>query len=453
MLRSSPVTTTQTEVDLRLISGRPAVKGRGSLGLLGIVALWLFSGCTSQDIARLLTAPLAPTPTVTTTLDLAQASNNRLLVQGLDGNLFTINPDGTTRFALTIDASPSGLPVRTYGQATWSASGERIGWTRVEQTADGLQSALITSRADGSERTEVETPYAPFYLYWSPGENKLAYLSNWLSEQGQTIALRLVDLDRGGDKAVTLGTGQPLYFSWSPTGKQMITHVANQRVALLTVANGDVKVLTDAPSNFAAPQWTTANNQLLFVTNQENIPQLVLTDVNGENAQFVTNLSRNDAISFSLNSTGTHLAYIETSAQIGFNAFGPLFLYDLQTEKFTQLSDGPVLAFFWSPNGQALFFLSAEAEPGRAWLRVNVWDGTAVQQYERFIPSTIYLRDYLRFADQYMQSLRFWSPDSRALVYAGLSEDGTHGIWIQPIQADAPAQWVVDGTFATWSPQ
>lgn len=412
-----------------------------------LILICLLSGCTSADLVRILATPTAPA--AANTLDPQVTGSNRLLVNGADGNLFTMNPDGTDRLDLTTDAGSN----RSYMQATWSALGERIGWTRLEQTADGLQSTLITSRADGSERTQVETRFAPFYLSWSPDDSKLAYLSNWLGDQGQTIALRLVDITNGGDEAVTLGLGQPLYFSWAPTSDQMITHAANQRVALVTLANAEVKVLTDVSANFAAPQWSTTGEQLLYVTAAESVPQLVITDVNGENEQFVTNLSRDDAISFSLNSIGTQLAYVETSDLIGFNAFGPLFLYDLEKEEFTQLSDNPVLAFFWSPDGGSLFFLSAEAEPGRAWLRVNVWDGEEVRQYDRFVPSTIFLRDYLRFADQYMQSLRFWSPDSSAIVYAGQGEDGTRGVWVQSITGDTPAQLVAEGFFATWSPK
>ncbi|MBX3014019.1 MAG: PD40 domain-containing protein [Caldilineaceae bacterium] len=392
--------------------------------------------------------PIAAPPTAPT-LDPTLARSNRLLVQGVDGNLFTISPDGTQRLDLTTDASRT----RTYGQATWSTSGARIGWTQLEQTINGLQSALVTSDADGRARTRTETLFAPFYLYWSPDDRRLAYLSNWLGEQGQTIALRMVDLEQGSNEAVTLGTGQPLYFSWSPTGEQMITHVANQRIAVLSVASGDVQILADASANFATPQWAGAGDQLLFVKNDQTIPHLVLTDPEGKNATAVTNLSRNDAISFGLNGTGSHLAYIETSNQIGFNAFGPLFVYNLHSRAFTQLSDAPVIAFFWSPDGQALLFLRAEAEPGRAWLRINVWDGKTVQTYGRFIPSTIYLRDYLRFADQYMQSLRFWAPDSRAFVYAGQGEDGTRGIWIQSLDGDGTPQLVTEGLFATWSPQ
>jgi len=417
--------------------------------LLSLVALFALSGCTTQDIARLLATPRAPTPATATTIDPTLASSNRLLVQGLDGNLFTINPDGTERFALTTDAGNT----RVYNQATWSSSGERIGWTRLEQKTAGVQSALVTSRADGSDRTEATTPFAPFYLYWSPDDSKLAYLSNWAGEQGPTIALQVLDLAAGGEQTVAMGTGQPFYFSWSPSSDQMITHVANQQVALLAVPSGDVKVLANEAANFAAPQWNATDNQLLFVTNEDNIPQLVLTDANGENSEFVTNLSREDAISFSLNHTGTQLAYIETSDQIGFNSFGPLFLYDLEKEEFTQLGDAPVLAFFWSPDGQSLFFLSAEAEPGRAWLRINVWDGAEVRRYDRFIPSAIYLRDYLRFADQYMQSMRFWSPDSSTIVYTGQTESGQRGIWVQAVKEETPAQFVTDGLFASWSPR
>ncbi len=418
-----------------------------------LALILLLSGCTSGDLARLLATRTAQTPSAST-IDPQLASSNRLLVHGLDGNLFTINPDGTLPFALTTDAGRD----RSYSQATWSSSGEQIGWVGLAQTSDGIQSSLNTSRADGSARAEIDTLFAPFYLYWSPDDSKIAYLSNWVGEQAQTIALMVADVTDATEDPVTIDIGQPLYFSWSPTSDQLLTHAANQRVALITVASGDEVILDETIPNtavpqFAAPQWGKATNQLLFVTNEENIPSLILTDANGENAQFVTNFSQTDTISFSLNPPGTRVAYIETSAQIGFNAFGPLLLYDLPANQFTQLSDGPVVAFFWSPDGEALFFLSAEATEDRAWLRVNIWDGERVQQYDRFAPSPIFLRDYLRFADQYMQSVRLWSPDSRAIVYAGEHEDGTAGVWVQSVGDDSPAQLVAEGVFATWSPR
>lgn len=423
------------------------IAGKQLLPLL--IALFLLVGCSNADLARFLITPAAPTAATSTTMDPALASRNRLLVEGIDGNLFTINPDGTARLDLTTDASRT----RTYSQATWSTTGERLGWVRFEATTAGGRSALITSRADGSDRSEAETSFAPFYLYWSPDDSKLAYLSNWISEGSQTIALQLLDVANGNADTALVGTGQPFYFSWAPGGKQMVTHIANEQVALLAVADGALQPLSDAATNFAAPQWSATGDQLLYATTVDTIPQLVLTDAAGENATLVTTLSRTDTVSFSLNRQGTRLAYVETSDQVGFSAFGPLFLYDLTAEEFTQLSDGPVLAFAWSPDGEALFFLSAEVAGDRIWLRVNIWDGDQVRPFARFVPSPVFVRNYLPFADQYMQSLRFWSPDSRAVVYAGQSETGEGGIWVQPIQDDAPAQLVADGLFATWSPK
>ena len=112
-----------------------------------------------------------------------------------------------------------------------------------------------------------------------------------------------------------------------------------------------------------------------------------------------------------------------------------------------------MIAFFWSPDGSSLFFLTAEPGPDLPWLRVNVWNGTTVRQFARFIPSATFLRNYLPFADQYRHSLRFWSPDSQSIVYAGQAEDGTAGIWVQDVTGEAAPELVAEGTFATWSPR
>lgn len=443
------VSTFPTIVAARFVKWHRSQKFPRQQLLSLLTALFLLVGCTNADLTRFLVTPVAPTTPPADRIDSVVASHNRLLVQGADGNLFTINPDGSDRFDLTTDASRT----RTYSQATWSTSGERIGWTRVDETTAGFRSVLITSRADGSARSEAETIFAPFYLYWSPDDSKLAYLSNWINAGSQTIALQLLDVANNSTEPALLGTGQPFYFSWSPDGAQMITHVAGERIALLTVVDGAVQPVSNLSANFAAPQWSATGDRLLYATAVDNVPQLLLTDVAGEKRTLITNLSRNDSVSFSLNSSGTHLAYVETSDQVGFSAFGPLFLYDLAVEEFTQLSDGPVLAFTWSPDGQALFFLSAETAGERVWLRVNIWDGAETRQFARFAPSPVLIRNYLPFADQYMQSLRFWSPDSSAVVYAGQSEEGERGVWVQPVQGDNPAQLVAEGLFATWSPQ
>lgn len=398
------------------------------------------------------------------TLDLETASNNRILVQGVDGNLFTITPGESERFYLTSNAGVRWL----YSQPTWSTSGDRVAWTAVERTADGVRSALVTALADGTEQTVADVPFPPFYLYWSPDDSKVAYLSNWLNSSGQTIALRAVDITKDGENATTLDLGQPYYFSWAPNGEQLIAHVDNRQVRLLDASQRseasddereEPEVLVDGSANFAAPQWysdiTVAESvgQLLYVLDDGNTAQLVISDVAGDNPEFLTYLTRQDMVSFSMNATGSHIAYIETTERVGFNSFGPLFLYNLEEEFFEQLSTEPAIAFFWSPDGSGLYFLTVELLFGRVWLRVNVWDGDDVRQYGRFLPSPDFLRDYLRFADQYMQSMRFWAPDSSAVLYTGQGESGAIGVWVQSLDGEAPPELVAPGTFATWSPR
>ncbi len=458
----------------------------GALLLLLSLTL-LLTGCVALPAVQLLgrqagelaqqrrSTGLFPAPTVEpalTALDLTEASRNRLLVLGVDGNLFTVAPDGSGRFALTTDAGPQ----HTYTQPTWSATGKRIAWTAIARV-DSVRGSLITANANGTARTANETVFPPFYLYWSPDDSKVAYLSNWLAPSGQTIALHvanILDTDSTDPTAAPLvetdpvGVGQPFYFSWAPSADRLIAHVANREVILLDLAAEEPSILVEESANFAAPQWVTAgittevtstgnstakNGVLLYVIKDETTAQLVLNDATGQNEEFLTYLARQDFISFSMNATGKQIAYIETTANVGFNAFGPLFLYDREKELFQQISTDPAIAFFWSPDGSALYFLTVEPTTDQVWLRVNVWDGTAVQQYARFIPSPSFARDYLPFADQYMQSVRFWSPDSNAIVYAGQAEDGTAGIWVQPLEEGAEPQMVVAGTFATWSPQ
>lgn len=445
-------------------------------GCIAAPAVQLFARQANDMVQQGRRANQSPSPAVEpalSTLDLTEASRNRLLVLGVDGNLFTVTPDGSGRFALTSDAGAQ----HTYTQPTWSATGKRIAWTAIARI-DGVRGSLITANANGTARTENETLFPPFYLYWSPDDSKVAYLSNWLAPSGQTIALHIANIraPESADPTATplvetdpVGVGQPFYFSWAPSADRLIAHVANREVIVLDLAAKEPSILVEESANFAVPQWVAAgltaeatsgdrtsadsDGELLYVIKDETTAQLVLSDATGQNEEFLTYLARQDFISFSMNATGKQIAYIETTANVGFNAFGPLFLYDREAELFKQLSTDPAIAFFWSPDGSALYFLTVEPTVDQIWLRVNVWDGTAVQQYARFVPSPSFARDYLPFADQYMQSVRFWSPDSNAIVYAGQAEDGTAGIWVQSIEEGAEAQLVVAGTFATWSPR
>lgn len=306
-----------------------------ALFLTLLAAVTLLSGCTAQAFLIKTPTPAAATtsqaqaPSSQTTINLADASTNRLLVLGEDGNLFTIDPNGKSQFALTTDAGETHL----YLQPTWSPTGERIGWVQMDSQGSEVTSALMTSRADGSAQTHTDVPFPPFYLNWRPDGKQLAYLGNWMESGTQTIALRLVDVATGGAVSSTLGLGQPFYFSWSPDGQQMLTHVANQRTALLAL-DGKETVLADQSTNFATPQWAVAGGELLYALEKNGHSQLVIADTKGAIQKEVTFVNGETAVNFSLNPKGNLLAYTETDQQVGLNSLGPLFLFDVKSEEF-----------------------------------------------------------------------------------------------------------------------
>jgi hypothetical protein len=47
--------------------------------------------------------------------------------------------------------------------------------------------------------------------------------------------------------------------------------------------------------------------------------------------------------------------------------------------------------------------------------------------------------------------MSLWSPDGSAFAYAGTTEAGDSGIWIQPARAGSEPILVSGGVFAAWS--
>ncbi len=402
----------------------------------------LIAGCTPiRPAAGTLPAAAAP------------SSANRLLTIGLDGNLYTLNPNGGDRLALTGDASTR----IAYTQPTWSPDGRDIAFSRIEAFGSTVRSSLHVVSADGRARARVEAPFPPFYIYWSPTGEQLAFLSNWLRGDDPSLALRVVDLgaDETGNlemKLRTLAQGQPLYFSWAPDGSSLLTHIGNERVELQST-DGSQAALAPAAVGFAAPQWAgDGQSHVYAVLDDGGRRRLVVAALDGAIVQEITDYAA--LISFSLSPAATQLAYVVTDDPLA-GTLGPLYLMELADNSTRQISAEPVLAFFWSPDSQKLAYAVAETERGALRLRWHVWDGERRTAYSAFRPSRTYLQSYLLFFDQYAQSIRFWAPDSTAFTYAGAAADGSGriGIWVQQLGEGRQPVRVSDGYFSAWSPQ
>ncbi len=403
----------------------------------------LSAGCTTDA----LLTQLERSPLVQVDGGNAISSSNRLLVVGLDGNVTTMNPDGSDRFNLTADASPQ----KQYLQPTWSPDGQTVAWTEVSSNNDDETiSRLVATSVNGARRASADVPFAPFYLFWSPDGGRLAYLSNWSRLNIPSMALRVAELEEGaGEMSVkTLAEGQPFYFSWGPDGRRMVTHIGNERLELQSV-DGDQSSLASSSGDFPTPQWASNGEQLIYAVNDDGLQQLVLTELDGTILNEITDFQ--NRISFTLNSESDRLAYVVTDANVGLATIGPLYVMDMTTLATREISTEPVIAFFWSPDGDKLAYMTVDNSGATLRLHWYVWDGDTTRDFGRFFPSRTFLERYLVFFDQYAQSMSLWSPTSDAFVYPGVRM-GQSGIWVQKLDTEEPAR-VSRGLFAAWSPQ
>jgi TolB protein len=420
-----------------------------------------------QALRPPLEAPVAPDAAAdppVTRLPLAAepgAAVNRIVAQGENGILYTARPDGSDR----IDLTSEGVGLRVFRQPAWSPDARRIAWVEIEGADTGLKSALVTSRTDGGEVVRSDTAdRPPFYLAWSPDGARLAALSGW--DDG--LALRSVDVRGGGSNAALLAQGQPLYFAWSPDGRRLITHLDGEKVSLVSVDGEETEV--DARSApFGAPEWLADGAAFAYAQNAAGESKLVLADPSGVILRELAGIG--GAVTFSLSPDEKRVAYVDTSELAPTAAFGPLAVAKLagQESATEVIDDGPVLAFFWSPQGDKLAYLTPGTRPAEGpraslsptlqsdhltlWLQWHVWDGDRAYELAQFLPSDTFLVDYLRFFDQYARSMTPWAPDGSAFVYAGDSEDAISGVWVQPAAEGAEPVRIGDGVYAAWSPR
>ncbi len=397
------------------------------------------------------TEEVAPQPEEATTPAADPEILDLLLVTGSDGRVTVIDPDGTLVRELRGPVG-SGHPSL---QPTWapvSLDGRRIAaWTELGD--DGAFSIALGD-VDTGETTRYPAPVAPFYYYWSPDAALLAFLG-----QNAFSPLEMGVLDYRRDSVEIIATGQPFYFDWRPDSRAMVTHVG-EALSLLTLAD-EAWSSEDIPiraGQFQAPAWLSEDRILIVTPDSPGSVQVSL-GVAG-NAQFHNSAPQRLILSDLETGSVLTLAELEgaaifepdpTSKWVAVYDFsGPLRVFDLAGGGETVVSESEVAAFEWSPAGDRLLFMEVDRQ-ARA-LKPRVWDGNDTLVFPSFIPSRVWVVQYLPFWDQYSRSLTLWSPTGEAFTYPGMSSrSGEDQIFVQHLDESHPIT-VGKGVFASWSP-
>lgn len=384
-------------------------------------------------------------------------SINRVLVQSEDGHLFSVRPDGTG--SIVLSEPPEFLLAR---QPTWSPDGERVAWVAIDGTTEVAASIVVTAAIDGSERTSAVTGAPAFFLNWDPTGSRVAYLGPGAAG----VELGIIDRVIGGDVATPLAAGQPFYFSWGPDGERLFSRVGADLLTYVSV-DGTSAPLAERGGEFRAPQWDRDRDRILYATRAPAGQRLVLAAQRGEGQRELLQFA--GFIEFGLNATGDRIAYQvfpidlrdeandpqSPATRRGTQEGGPsgLAILDLTSGRSNQITNGPVIAFLWSPDGGSLLYLALDEQAGQVGLRWWVWDGNRSEGLAFFLPTADFVRNYLPFFDQYAQTLTPWSPDGTQIVFAARDTAGSSNIWIQRVDGSSPPSAISPGVFASWSPR
>ncbi|MBI1877718.1 MAG: DPP IV N-terminal domain-containing protein [Chloroflexi bacterium] len=448
-----------------LLLGTKMVWWKANVGLVAatLLASVLLGGRAMDwpDPLPLTSAQTSPAPAPAST---ASRSSGRLAYIGGDGNVYVTTPDRNATIAVTSDATAAPeYPGYSYHRLSWSPDG-RLAFAGVTRTNDDATSVLYVVNSPEASPQVIGRSNEHFviYIYWSPLPcpnrptcRRLAYLI----EEEESISLRLVEIDGETVENQRLGRGRPFYFSWAPDSQRIIWHTGGARrhnpaaqLALYDVDRDELQLLPHEPGLFLAPAWSPQGDRWLGVSAEGQVDSLQSFGAE----QPVTLIRVPDGqVVFAWSPQGDQVAYA-TREKPNDPFYSAVHIFDLRTGQAQRITavGFRILAFFWSPDGQRLAYLTRQPLFDSTWMQWRVYNLTENRDrgYKMFHPS-FQMNFVISSFNQYAQSDRFWSPDSRYLVYADRDQALIERVWLIDTWAEDGNQAILvdEGAIGLWS--
>lgn len=393
---------------------------------------------------------------------------------GLDGNVYTVSPDGDSTVAVTREEPDPEAFTPNYSLATWSPDGAKIAFMgfSTEEIDTGDTELRSTLYVADSASEDITTSFSsidtsPFYLYWAPDSERVSFASSYQSED-LGLSLQVVDVD--GADHTNLVSGRPMYWAWAPDASRIVTHSGTGvrgaiRLVDAGVGRGGEDELSAQPSSFQAPAYSPDGSRIAAVVEGSGGGnQLVTMPAAGAPVQPIADLRGFAAFDWS--PAGTHIAYIDGQNPMTGGVRGQLHVISPEPIPSTVSThdDGSsripagdaAIAFFWSPDGSKLAFFRPVASTGgpqQVVMTLYVYDleGREVRDYGTFPASSTFAYQVLPFFDQYQRSATIWSPDSSQIVVSAMADEQTPGVFVVDLDGGEP-RMVAEGHLAFWRP-
>lgn len=399
--------------------------------------------------------------------------DNQIVYINLQGQICVIDPGGSDHRLLT-----SVRRKRIFQFPAWSPDGSHIaaiGRTRGSAGVFVLPIAPSDNAADNAARAlYVCNMQRPFYLYWSPN----SHIISFLAAHPQGLGLHLVERSSGHHRLLTVG--QPCYWDWTPSSKQVLIHTGGNgksaRLEYIDIQSADRDEEFARPGLFQAPGVAPSGQRCAF-DEEDNDGDRHVVITQRTNATRTT-VDHEGAVALGWCPTRDHLAFTSPTAPVS-HFYGPLRLLNAETRQVYTLTDDTVLAFFWSPDGNHIAYLTLARQPQRQepdGSRTNgsytnghsphqnhpqqqpdpilhLWVVDTEHKQRRllttFQPSEEFIIQFMPFFDQYMLSHRIWSPASDALVVPAVINKRPH-VLVVPRDGSPPAA-IAEGSIAFWN--
>ncbi len=403
-------------------------------------------------------------------------STDLIAYMGADGNIYTVDPSDASSLALTDDAQPvpdADGALRYYSDPSWSPEGNDLAFMEVEAGPDtGTRfSVRVRGEGDTSSRVLFSSPNrAPIYLYWSPDGTQLSFITS--DSRGGPLALHLVPAD--GSPGMVIDSGQPYYWSWSPTSREIVVHVGGSaadgpdvaRLSHISLEPEVTESLWDlAPLSFQAPAYSPDGSSVLLAARSVTGGSgLLRVTADGQVDAVLSDDEAPIAFAWSPNGKTVAMMTFDPAQPSGLGDLSFLRLEPSGEVRRVQTHAERVVAFSWSPDGEELAYF-VPVLPGTNGGGTNIAlqgqsvslklaiadpaDGSS-RDVITFRPTSDFLR-ILPFFDQYLRSTTIWSPDSRRLVIPSYDAAGRAMIFVVSADGSTEPRPIAEGTLAFWS--
>lgn len=255
------------------------------------------------------------------------------------------------------------------------------------------------------------------YALWSPDGRMVSYVC----PAGRALASRIWETGESGERTV-MG-GAPIFTTWSTDSRRVAVHHGGSLTVVDTAVWAEQRI-SDNAAGFRTALFL--RDAIVFAEPGPTFVRVVMTSLlDGSRSEGPL---VNGGVAFAPQPNGdTVLLGITPGDEAG--VFSEILRFDPEQpdEKPRRFLKGPMMAFWWSPDGSRLAILAPSyTGDGRFQVRFHGADGT----FERAMEATTLsqdMRTLVSFFDQYALSHALWSADGRYFAVSGrLLTDGPH---------------------------